>query len=206
MRGKISLIWMPGTLVGIGVYGPRTSLGALGFMSHVSSWLGAPTSMRTMQFTSAASVTAPDAFSANRSESENPSRPRAPACRKSRRFMPSQKWTGLAASSWIIPLPPWPEDSTPKASPSPRGASALLPDDGEKGLHVDEVLRAVGPERLQQRAAVRHQCGIGRRVRVGLVIPREAETIDALPGARRLDVDEAVRPGQRRDHRCDRPR
>src|SRR5215211_2096303 len=221
MRGKISLIWMPGTLVGIGVYGPRTSRGALGFMSHVSSWLGAPTSIRTMQFTSASAVTAPAAFSANRSESESPSRPRPPACRKSRLLMPSQKWTGLAASSWIIRLPSggrrilhptgevdgrrrrcargvaraaWAVWAGARSAPAIAG---LLADHREKGLHVDEVLGAVRPEGFQECAAVRHQTDVGCCVRVCLVIPREAEAIDPLSGAGGFDVDEPVRPGQR---------
>ena len=50
--GKISLIWMPGTLVLIGWNGPRISAGAFGFMSHVSSWLGPPTRNSMMQLTS----------------------------------------------------------------------------------------------------------------------------------------------------------
>ena len=93
MRGKISLIWMPGTLVLIALYGPRTSDGASGFMSHVSSWLGAPTRNRQMQLTSLAGLTAPAAFSANRSVRlrPEPAMPSAPACRKSRRVRPSQK-------------------------------------------------------------------------------------------------------------------
>ena len=33
---------MPGALVLIGLNGPRISAGASGFMSKVSSWLGAP--------------------------------------------------------------------------------------------------------------------------------------------------------------------
>ena len=40
--GKCSHIWIPGTLVEIGLKSPRTSAGALGFMSHKSMWLGPP--------------------------------------------------------------------------------------------------------------------------------------------------------------------
>src|SRR3954471_8859039 len=40
---------MPGTLVLIGLYGPRISLGASGFRSHVSTWLGPPHSSTKMQ-------------------------------------------------------------------------------------------------------------------------------------------------------------
>src|SRR3954467_14342156 len=106
-----------------------------------------------MQLTSLSEARAPDAFSAKKSESESPSRPSAPACRKSRRFRPSQKWTGFAASSWIIrvtsdvggfytfgPIP-----APARHTSGGRGMkerSALLADDGEEGLHVDEVLRA----------------------------------------------------------------
>ena len=40
--GRCSQIWMPGTLVEIGLNSPRYSDGALGFMSQVSIWLGPP--------------------------------------------------------------------------------------------------------------------------------------------------------------------
>ena len=43
---------MPGTLVRMVLYGPRYSMGALGFMSHVSTWLGPPQSRMKMQFLS----------------------------------------------------------------------------------------------------------------------------------------------------------
>ena len=62
MRGKFSEISMPGTLVLIGLYGPRISAGAFGFMSQVSSWDGPPTSISMMQFTSFLPSTAPCAF------------------------------------------------------------------------------------------------------------------------------------------------
>ena len=41
---------MPGTLVLIGLNGPRISAGASGFMSQVSSWTGPPTRNSMMQF------------------------------------------------------------------------------------------------------------------------------------------------------------
>ena len=50
---------MPGTLVSIGLNGPRISAGASGFMSQVSSWLGPPTRNSMMQFMSRAAVGAP---------------------------------------------------------------------------------------------------------------------------------------------------
>src|SRR6185369_3131796 len=40
--GKYSEMRTPGTLVHVEPNGPRTSLGAAGFGSHVSSWLGPP--------------------------------------------------------------------------------------------------------------------------------------------------------------------
>src|SRR5262245_20190629 len=40
--GMYSQISMPGTLVRMGLSGPRYSCGASGFMSYVSSWLGPP--------------------------------------------------------------------------------------------------------------------------------------------------------------------
>ena len=51
---------MPGTLVLIGLYGPRISTGAFGFMSHVSSCDGPPISIRRMQFTSLLVSVAPE--------------------------------------------------------------------------------------------------------------------------------------------------
>ena len=40
---------MPGTVVAMSLNGLRTSLGALGFGSNVSRWLGPPSSQRRMQ-------------------------------------------------------------------------------------------------------------------------------------------------------------
>ncbi len=36
IRGSISQIWIPGTLVGMGLNSPRISLGASGFRSYMS--------------------------------------------------------------------------------------------------------------------------------------------------------------------------
>ena len=58
---------MPGTLVLIGLNGPRISAGAFGFMSQVSSWDGPPTRNSMMQLTSLAVSTAPSAFRPNTS-------------------------------------------------------------------------------------------------------------------------------------------
>ena len=44
----ISLMRMPGTLVAMGMYGPRIVSGALGFISQVSMWLGPPHSNTKM--------------------------------------------------------------------------------------------------------------------------------------------------------------
>src|ERR1022692_4459431 len=52
MRGKFSEISIPGTLVLIGLYGPRISTGALGFMCQVSSCDGPPTRNSMMQLVS----------------------------------------------------------------------------------------------------------------------------------------------------------
>ena len=73
MRGKFSEISMPGTLVLMGLYGPRISTGALGFMSQVSSCDGPPTRNSMMQFVSFFRSTAPSAFRANRSLRPRPS-------------------------------------------------------------------------------------------------------------------------------------
>src|SRR2546427_5129600 len=74
-------------------------------MSHVSSWLGAPTRNSMMTLTSLSSSTAPYALSRNRSESVRPRTPIVPACRKSRRVSPSQKCTQRSASNRIMSWP-----------------------------------------------------------------------------------------------------
>ncbi len=91
MRGKISEISIPETLVLMGLYGPRMEAGASGFMSQVSSWLGPPTSINWMQFTSLPACTAPAALRRRKSGIVRPRKPSDPACRKSRRVTPSQK-------------------------------------------------------------------------------------------------------------------
>ena len=55
----ISLMRMPGTLVEMGLYGPRIVSGALGFISHVSTWLGPPHSNTKMHDFSAATALPP---------------------------------------------------------------------------------------------------------------------------------------------------
>src|SRR5205807_7440675 len=47
-----------------------------------------------------------NAFRLRRSPTLNPRKASEPACRKSRRVIPSQKWTGLSASSLYIAAPP----------------------------------------------------------------------------------------------------
>src|SRR5215472_17131688 len=98
MRGKFSEISMPGTFVLIGLYGPRISAGALGFMSQVSSCEGPPTRNSMMQFVSFCASTAPSAFSPRNWVRPRPRNESEPACRKSRRRRPSQNSTGLSAS------------------------------------------------------------------------------------------------------------
>src|ERR1043166_5565026 len=82
---------MSGLLVLMGLKGPRISDGALGFMSQVSNWLGAPRLKIIMTaFSSLPLVTAPMAWRAANLDKESPMAPRAPTWRKSRRVMPSQ--------------------------------------------------------------------------------------------------------------------
>ncbi len=59
-----------------------------------------------MQFMSLSGLTAPNAFRLRRSPTLSPRKASEPACRKSRRVIPSQKWTGLSASSLYIAAPP----------------------------------------------------------------------------------------------------
>src|SRR5439155_19171316 len=89
------------------------SAGALGFMSQVSIWLGPPTSIRKMQLVSFFGSTAPKDFSAKKSGRVRPRKASEPACRKSRRVKPSQKWQGLSASSLNIGAPLRKEFKTP---------------------------------------------------------------------------------------------
>src|SRR5262245_25108734 len=74
-------------------------------MSQVSRWLGPPTSIRRMQLTSRESSTRPAAFSRRKSPRPKPRNASEPACRKSRRRMPSQKCTRFSASNWNMDPP-----------------------------------------------------------------------------------------------------
>ena len=70
---------MSGLFVRTGLNGPRISRGASGFMSQVSSWLGAPRLKIMMtDFSSLSRATAPMAFNAAQFESVNPTAPSAP--------------------------------------------------------------------------------------------------------------------------------
>src|SRR3984957_17453522 len=97
VRGKFSEISRPGTFVLIGLYGPRISTGAFGFMSNVSSWDGPPINIKRIQFVSFGGVAAA-ARSANQSVRLSPRAASDPACRKSRLRSPSQNSTGRSAS------------------------------------------------------------------------------------------------------------
>src|SRR5437879_5625488 len=83
---------VPVTLVRIGLNGPRTSAGASGFRSHISSWLGPPSRKIKMHACAGAGVGV-DAFaciSSSHGKLRPPSMPDAPMRRKLRREMPSQ--------------------------------------------------------------------------------------------------------------------
>src|SRR6476646_6150278 len=80
---------MSGLLVRMGLNGPRISAGALGFISNVSNWLGAPRLKIMMHDLSSPSLAAPRACSAANFESVNPRAPSVPTWRKSRRVTPS---------------------------------------------------------------------------------------------------------------------
>src|ERR1700733_9000292 len=99
MRGKISEISIPETLVLMGLNGPRMEAGASGFISQVSNWLGPPTNIKWIQFTSLLGCTVPIALRRKKWGIVSPRKPSDPACRKSRRLTPSQKCAGLSASS-----------------------------------------------------------------------------------------------------------
>src|SRR6185369_9129601 len=88
--GKISEIWKSGDFVEIGLNGPRISAGASGFISNVSSWLGAPRLKIMMAERSSRPITRPAAFAPKKSASEKPIAPSAPTFRKSRRVVPLQ--------------------------------------------------------------------------------------------------------------------
>src|SRR5262245_47274509 len=88
--GSSSQISMPGTDVAAGRYGPRYSIGAAGFMSNVSRWLGPPQSQSRITDFAFAPSTAAWPSSLSRSPSDIPRAPRAPALISSRRVQPLQ--------------------------------------------------------------------------------------------------------------------
>jgi hypothetical protein len=104
--GRISASCVPATLVAVGLNGPRTSAGALGFGSNVSICDGAPTSIRKMQFTSPSLPPLSAAFADRKPGSVRPSGASAPACRKSRRDGPLHRFARRGASSWIMGIAP----------------------------------------------------------------------------------------------------
>src|SRR6185312_15327401 len=57
-RGRCSQTWMPGTFVAIGLYGPRNSDGASGFISNVS-WCGGPPGSQTKMTAGSLAVRSP---------------------------------------------------------------------------------------------------------------------------------------------------
>src|SRR5688572_23775769 len=82
---------MSGLLVRIGLNGPRISRGASGFISQVSNWLGAPRLKIMMAALSDPPFfTAPKDCKAAYLDIVRPMAPRVPACKKSRRVIPSQ--------------------------------------------------------------------------------------------------------------------
>src|SRR5215510_2770831 len=84
MRGKSSQIWMPGTLVEIGLNSPRTSIGAFGLRSKLSIWEGPP-GMK-MLMTDLWELPVPALASKERRlESDNPPAAIPPILRKDRR-------------------------------------------------------------------------------------------------------------------------
>src|SRR5262245_8947561 len=88
LMGSRSQIWMPGTLVGIAPNSPRYSIGASGFGSHVSCWLGPPRIQRMMtEFSREGDLPCVVALASqrNKSDSDNPAKPSKPAFRKLRR-------------------------------------------------------------------------------------------------------------------------
>src|SRR3954452_24173947 len=87
--GKFSLISTPGTLVLMGLNGPRTVEGALGLRSQVSSCEGAPTRNSRMQLTSPF-LTPPSSWLSSPSDRLSAPAPSEPALRKSRRDSPEQ--------------------------------------------------------------------------------------------------------------------
>src|SRR5262249_20175794 len=83
-------IWMPGTFVGTGPYGPRIVSGVSGFGSKVSRWLGPPSSQRKMHAASRSRLCAPGDAEVERSQSASvkPAKVSPPTRSISRRVRP----------------------------------------------------------------------------------------------------------------------
>src|SRR5438105_1427078 len=94
LMGSRSQIWMPGTLVRIAPNSPRYSMGASGFGSQVSCWLGPPRIQRMITERSRESgfpLATAAASALSRSAKDRPASPRTPILRKDRRSMASSR-------------------------------------------------------------------------------------------------------------------
>src|SRR2546426_7335189 len=96
---------MPGTLVEIAPNSPRYSLGASGFGSQVSCWLGPPRIQRMItEFWREGDLPceAARASQRNKSESDKPASPSSPTFRKLRRSI-ARRWrnSGQPILLWI---------------------------------------------------------------------------------------------------------
>ena len=144
IRGKISLISIPGTLVLIGLVGPA-DLGRRVRLHVPGVELTGPADQEQHDAVDVVVGRPRRRPSARRDRTgvrPKPPSPSAPACRKSRRVSPSQKWTALCASSLIIE-PPEPSNDTRAAAASPRVRRALSTRD-----------RRAGPARIWRRLHV----------------------------------------------------
>lgn len=95
--GSSSQRLIPCTLVEIGMHGPRTSLGASGFRSYVSNWLGPPCRKRKMTAVSFGKVSLAAALWRSRVARLMPPIPSKPACNAPRRLM-----AGELALLWVL--------------------------------------------------------------------------------------------------------
>jgi hypothetical protein len=86
VRDKCSEIWMPGTFVGIGLKIPRYSLGASGFMSHMSCWGAPPICQIRMHAVCFGGPAAQAVLMFAQSHAFNPNKLAEPIRTKSRRF------------------------------------------------------------------------------------------------------------------------
>src|SRR5688572_1287170 len=117
--GRCSPIIVPGTLVRIGLYGPRISSGASGLRSHMSMVLGPPSRNRKMQAFAFAGVSAAAVACqwSNCGRLRPASIPVAPTRRACRRVIPSQRRAPFRPKGMIITAPhsdnPSNVDSTP---------------------------------------------------------------------------------------------